>query len=360
MPIFDQGYQHWQGQPNSMLWRWWVISWRGVRTQFQNRWTRMVVYLSITPSLALLAALIIWGLIENQVAFIKPLLDLFSRGMPPEFRNSPIDFRMMVWTYSFYFFFTTQMTFALILVALVGPDLISKDLRFNAMPLYFSRPLRRFDYFLGKLGVIGFYISLVTLIPAVLAYALGVLFSLDFNILKDTIHLLLGSVAFSLVVILSAGMMILAISSLSRNSRLVMLSWLGFWFISSSLATIMLFIARDVKWAPSVGYTSNLTRVCDALLHLEPAYQQFNRLKEQVLDLQKKAEMQSPAMGMLSRNSARRNRDGIYVESRVDHDDSPSIRMPQPWYVAGGVLLGLFGLSLWILTTRVKSLDRLK
>ena len=42
-----------------------------------------------------------------------------------------------------------------LLVLLVGPSLISQDLRFNAIPLYFSRPLRRFDYFVGKLGVIG-------------------------------------------------------------------------------------------------------------------------------------------------------------------------------------------------------------
>ena len=43
------------------------------------------------------------------------------------------------------------------LVLLVGPELISQDLRFNAMPLYFARPVRRLDYFVGKLGVIAVY-----------------------------------------------------------------------------------------------------------------------------------------------------------------------------------------------------------
>ena len=42
----------------------------------------------------------------------------------------------------------------MLLVVLAGPNLISRDLRFNALPLYFSRPLTRLDYFLGKLGVI--------------------------------------------------------------------------------------------------------------------------------------------------------------------------------------------------------------
>ncbi len=30
----------------------------------------------------------------------------------------------------------------MLLVLMVGPDLISQDLRFNAIPLYFARPLR--------------------------------------------------------------------------------------------------------------------------------------------------------------------------------------------------------------------------
>ena len=74
----------------------------------------------------------------------------------------------------------------MILVLLVGPGLISQDLRFNALPLYFSRPLRRFDYFLGKLGVIGFFLGAVAIVPAVVAYVLGVVFSLDLGVVRDT------------------------------------------------------------------------------------------------------------------------------------------------------------------------------
>ncbi len=360
MPIFDQGYQHWEGKPHGLAWRWWAITWRGVKTQFRNRWTRIIVMLSLSPSLALLAVLIIWGLMENQVSFVKPLLDLFAAGMPPEFRQSPVDFRTMVWSYSFYFFFMVQLTFALILVALVGPDLISKDLRFNAMPLYFSRPLRRFDYFLGKLGVIGFYISLVTLFPSVIAYFLGVLFSLDFKIFQDTYYLLLGSIAFSLVVILSTGMLMLAISSLSRNSRIVTLSFLGFWFISSGLSGLMAVLAKDVKWAAGMGYTSNLIKLCDELIHLEPAHQQYAKLEAQIKQMQKQMQQANPMAGMATRTSPRRTSNEFAVRMDNGRDETAPIRMPQPWYVAAGILVGLFGLSLWTLTTRVKSLDRLK
>ena len=115
----------------------------------------------------------------------------------------------------------------MILVLLVGPDLISQDLRFNAMPLYLSRPVRRFDYFLGKLGVIAVYLSAVMIVPVLLAFVLGFAFSLDPLVLRDTWRVLLGSLAFGAIVVVSAGRLMLAISSLSRNSRYVGAMWIG-------------------------------------------------------------------------------------------------------------------------------------
>ncbi len=181
MPIFDQGYQHWQGHLSGRGLHWWAITWRGVRTLFRSRWIRVAVIFSLSPCLALAAVLVLWGMIENRVSFIQPLLSLM-RGLPEELRQKREAYRVMIWTLAFQFFFSAQITFMMILVALVGPDLISKDLRFNAIPLYFSRPLTRWDYFLGKLGVIGFFVGLVTVVPVTIAYVLGVAFSLDVKI----------------------------------------------------------------------------------------------------------------------------------------------------------------------------------
>src|SRR5262249_56378721 len=99
-----------------------------------------------------------------------------------------------------------------------GPGLISRDLRFNALPLYMSRPLTRLDYFLGKLGVIGALVAAVAVGPAAVAYIVGVAFSLDLRVVKDTYHVLLASIAYGLLITLSVGTLILAMSSLSRRA----------------------------------------------------------------------------------------------------------------------------------------------
>ena len=106
----------------------------------------------------------------------------------------------------------TELFVAMILMLLVGRQLISQDLRFNALPLYFSRPLRRSDYFIGKLGVIGGFLGMVIIVPSLIAYVLGMAFSLDVTILRDTFPLLLSVIAYGVVIAVSAGTLILALS----------------------------------------------------------------------------------------------------------------------------------------------------
>ena len=180
---------------------------------------------------------------------------------------------------AFNIFFSIETFFSMLLVLTVGPDLVSQDLRFNAMPMYFSRPIRRVDYFLGKLGVIGVFLASVAIAPAVAAYILGVAFSLDVTVIRDTWRLLVGSIAFGLVVVFSAGTLMLAISSMSRNSRLVGAAWVGLWLVSNVSADVLILSARR-QWCPLVSYTANLDRLREGLLDTNSARRRFLSLYE--------------------------------------------------------------------------------
>jgi ABC-2 type transport system permease protein len=323
MPIFDQGYQHWQGRLSGHAWRGLTITLHGVRAQFRHRGTKVVVVTALGPALALAGAVIVWGLIEQRSSLLAPFLPLIE-SLPEAIRDGPRGFRTTIWSLAFYFFFQVQLFFSMLLVVFVGPNLISQDLRFNAIPLYFSRPLRRADYFLGKLGVIGVYLTAVSIIPVVLAYLVGICFSLDFSVVKDTARLFASSIAYGLVVVASAGMLMLALSSLSRNSRYVGAMWVGVWLVSDTVAAALHESVKQ-RWCLLVSYTTNLKRLCGSLLDVGSAYTQIARV--------------FPEKG---------------------RPDFATLADPFPWYWSAGVLAVLFGLSLWTLTFRVKTLDRLK
>jgi ABC-2 type transport system permease protein len=371
MPIFDQGYQHWTGTLSGHAWRWLTITRHGVRVGMKNNWLRILVIFSWLPAVGLAFMLCLWGLLEQKSALVTPLLSFLSGIFPREVLADPKSFRVPVWTICYRYFLEVELPVSMLVVLLVGPSLISQDLRFNALPLYFSRPLRRGDYFAGKLGVIAWFLGMVIILPSLIAYVLGLLFSLDVTILRDTFPLLLACLAYGAVVVLSAGTLMLALSSLSRNSRYIALFWVGLWFVSGIVAGILSGVDADQRrahlhraqhaarqqpranridrreveqamsefyageleasrsnWRPMVSYTGNLSRVGQRLLDVDAAWVTMSRL-------------QPPGM----------QRDQFLLGT---------LGPQYPWYWSAGVLAALLGLSACILNLRIRSLDRLR
>jgi hypothetical protein len=143
----------------------------------------------------------------------------------------------------------------------------------------------------------------------------------------------------------------LALSSLSRSSRYVALFWIGMWFVTSSVATVLSAISFEQQfhdrhraevageatpdelaadqrdWRPLISYTANLRRIGEQLMGTGEAWTKIMQ---------------------------------IHPERHRDDRLRVVLGPRSPWYWAAGVLLALAGLSICILNLRIKSLDRLK
>ncbi len=354
MPIFDQGYQHWSGQLSGLPWRWLAITRRGVRTALQGRAVRWALFVAWVPALVLVFVLCVWGLVERQSALVDSIRPMLTGLLGQPILAGPRDYRVEIWTICFHYFLSWELWFSMVLVLLVGPNLISQDLRYNSLPLYLSRPLRRVDYLAGKLGVIGALLVAIIILPALVAYLLGLLFSLDITIIRDTSRILLASVAYGLIIALSAGMLMLALSSLSRNSRYVALLWMGIWIFTSTVSLVLMKVEQEQRfhntgvhgrfwasedflngeieaaksdWRPLLSYTANLHRIGEHLLRTNAAWERLAQL--------------TPARG----------RTPILLQLMGNQ---------YPWYWSAAVLSGLFAFSVCILNLSIKPLDRLK
>ncbi|WP_337177394.1 hypothetical protein [Paludisphaera sp.] len=363
MPILDQGYQHWDGKLAGRGLRWLAITRQGVKAQFKNRWMVSTLVGALAPALALAGFLVLWGLFEQQATILEPILFLF-RDLPQEIRDGPKAFRATFWTLAFALFFQVQTFFAFLLVMLVGPDLISQDLRFNALPLYLSRPLRRVDYFLGKFGVIATFLVAIMLAPALLAYLIGLAFSLDPSVLRDTWRVLAASAAFSAVAAASMGLLMLAMSSLSRNSRFVTAMWVALWLLGGAAVDA----ARQTParaWAPLASYSDDLASVREALFDHDAHWAHLSDVFSRGRDAVRGAAgfggprrtglfgiPIGPPRGAAPPDAPRPPMPPDFEE--LDDDAPPG----WPW--SAGVLAGLAAGSVLVLSTRVRSLDRLK
>jgi len=379
MPVFDQGYQQWKGTLSGHAGRWLAIARQGIKAQLRNRRTKYLVIAAWTPALILAGFLALWGLFEQKADVLKPFMDVIKTILPLEIFEGPRTFRSSLWTLAFDAFLWIETGLALILVLLVGPDLISQDLRYNAIPLYLSRPLLRFQYFLGKLGVIVGFLSMVTVVPAFIAYVVGITFSLDWSVVQDTWRVLVGSVVYGLVVAISCGLIMLAFSSLSRNSRAVAMLWVALWLISGVIAGALVDSTRNrfddpatagkesERWW-SLSFGANLNRIREAALNTPEAYRQvvsaFQSAAAQA------AEMAQGQMGGRNRGPfglpfGPRNRPPATPPPPAPPMEPPQmfasrINPPFPWTWSAGILGGLSLLSVLVLSNRIKSLDRLR
>lgn len=67
-------------------------------------------------------------------------------------------------------FVSLQGSFAFFVALLVGPPLVARDLRNNALPLYLCRPFSRTEYVIGKMSVLLILLSAMTWVPQLILF----------------------------------------------------------------------------------------------------------------------------------------------------------------------------------------------
>jgi hypothetical protein len=127
------------------------------------------------------------------------------------------------------FFRYPQGTLMVLVIGLVAPSLIAQDVRSRAFLLYFARPLTRWEYLLGKAATVWCYLALITTLPALALYVLGVLMSPELCVLADTWDLPLRILIASLVLMLPTTLMALCFSSLTSETRYAGFAWFVVW-----------------------------------------------------------------------------------------------------------------------------------
>lgn len=247
MPIHNLGYREWNGELESSSTRWTVVAEIGVRRAWQSMWLRRMLLFAWLPAIFMGFMIFLFEQAEQNrdgeaVGAILAMADvmmprfsdpghlsvklrqLFSEGGSPEER------RHTFWSILLLNLFRRSQPFILIpIVGVIAPTLISQDFRSRAFLLYFSRPLTRVQYILGKAVTILFFQSLITLFPALLLFTLGVLLSPSFSVLTVTWDLPLRIFLVSAVISIPTTCLALMLSSLTTDSRYASFGWFAIW-----------------------------------------------------------------------------------------------------------------------------------
>ena len=291
MPIAEQGYIHWAGEFIAHPKPWRVIARHGIRQAFRRKFFKFLFSFSFLPAVIGLAGVYISERLED--------FQFMVRGRDPSgfLKIGPESFRL--------YFANDGLLFLMVMVlVLAGAGLISDDLKFNSLQLYFSRPLRKRDYLGGKMLTLIFFLLLVTLVPGLLFVVFKVIFSGSFSFLAAYPWLPVSVVAFSLFLSVFLSIYTLLISSLSRNRRFV------------SILIFLVYIFSDIFFG-----------IFNGIFH-------------------------NPVFSLLS------------IKSNIQQVAAAAFRVPPPqgisWIYSLLVLCGIAAFGAWVLRKRTRSVEVIK
>src|SRR5258705_10617496 len=215
MAVYEQTYKHYAG-PLTYEWiRFFIIPRHAYRGVFKSKLFTAFFVICFIP--LLVEAILIY--LQHNVNVLG-ILRVNVREL------IPIDASF------FETFVNLQGGFAFFVALLVGPPLVSRDLRNNALPLYLCRPFSRTEYVLGKMSVILILLSLITWIPQLLLFLFQSYLE-GFNWYKDNLWIASAIFIGSAVWILLLALISQAVSALVNCRAIASVTILGLFFIPS-------------------------------------------------------------------------------------------------------------------------------
>jgi ABC-2 type transport system permease protein len=247
MPIHDQGYRRYGGS-RARGRAWWVMFTTGVRTMLSSRRWIVLMVVSWIPFVVRAVQFYIAANFAQAAAIVAPSSQTFRD------------------------FFDQQDLFVFLVTITLGAAAIAQDRRANALQIYLSKPLTRLEYIVGKLSVLIAFLLFITWVPAILLLILQVLFAGNFAFLKANAYLFPAITLFSFIEVVMVSMCMLALSSLSTNSRFVGILYTALIFFSKAVYGVLFAVtgSNSVSW---ISFGNNLAQLGDAIFRVPLRYE---------------------------------------------------------------------------------------
>jgi hypothetical protein len=267
--IHARGYRPYLGTylpPNEAAVR--AIALSGLRRPWKGRWFKLVLLLSQVPAVVFGVMLYLQAQLSKDLPIPPDALGAGGPADPTRMGPAPMDDAMRMFIdarYLLHQFLTVQMWSAVVLIALLaGADGIAGDIRANAMPLYFSRPVTRTHYLAGRLLPVAAYLGLVTLAPALALLVARLAFTADPAAAWKALPVaapLLGGAA---IVAAAVSLVVLACSAAGGRNWVARAAFVLVWFLPAAATAAV----HGIAGTSAAGYLSPANLLASLLASL--------------------------------------------------------------------------------------------
>jgi hypothetical protein len=220
MPVYERGYRHWEHSGRQNTQPCLAIARRGIATPLQSRRMLLLLMVAWVPAI-----------VKGGILYFTFKMGEMARLLGGSWTD--------ITSAGFLAYLRWQLPFVLIVLAIVGSGLITRDKEENGLALYFARPLGLKDYVLGKGLVVLFYYFTVTLFPLLALCLFGYLVTEGATGMDMLISIPLRAAAYCTVSGMAFSLILLALSSVGTRTVFVALWWVLLFAGTEGLAEIM-------------------------------------------------------------------------------------------------------------------------
>lgn len=275
-------YQRWAGRsgPAAATGGWINIALTGIRLAYHRGQNRVLFYLTFLFVIGICIVLYLLSVLEQlagtkEAEAIVEFLRAFA-GVDLSGATRIGEYRGPMWRTVFVVVLQAQLFWTMIVVARVGPGLIANDVKARALPIYFARPVTPLTYLLGKWMVAAAFIGMVALAPNLLALFLGVLITGGLNTWTQTLALGWDLLVCGLGIMVFGGLVILALSAMTSDSRYVSVAWLAICLLPVMAQAIVhesLEAGQTTGWLGSISLQGDIMALTEWQLDMREAWQ---------------------------------------------------------------------------------------
>jgi ABC-2 type transport system permease protein len=256
MSIKEQGYTHWDGELKPGRFPWKPITRYGIRLTFKKKFFKFTFFLALLPSLVFLVGIYISERLDDFQFMVREQASFLN--VTPEYFKA-------------YYANDYLLFMSIIILIFAGAGLIADDLKHNSLQLYLSRPLKRKDFFIGKISVLLFFLGILTLVPGLLLFIMKLVFAGSFQFFSQYPWLPLSILGFSVFLSIFFALYALFLSSLSTNRRYVAILIFGLYPFSDILFGIFFGIFRSPYFA-LLSIKNNIQQMAAFFFKQSPPY----------------------------------------------------------------------------------------
>lgn len=240
-PAID--YDRWQGTRRGVAARSWAITQTGLRQLMRYRFFKILLFLGWVGGFAvallgfgLSQALSEGGLVAEFTSRAGPRAEAVMQAVSALLLIYPDllitgTFKAIFWMHS-----ELGMLLSLAAMALLVPQLITRDRASQALTIYLARPITSRDYLIGKLGIIvGVLLHLWTG-PLVGGWLFAMAIAPDTLFITHSLKALGVALAFNAVALVVISALAFGVSAIAKTAARARMAWIGLWIVMGVIA----------------------------------------------------------------------------------------------------------------------------